>query len=272
MDKIFKEKEASWDYAEVWSKFPVPARPSKEELKYLETELKRFGKNSKILILGSTIEYRSLCNKLGIRPYVADFDKSIYGILTKYSKEKFVGEHFLEVDWLKIKEKNKFDVIIGHRAINVIGKEVLQKFFLRMKRVLKPSGIFYCKGNVQFINDKTKLDSIRGKWAFKKNRRYPLFSYLEVELYFYCADRDGYVNYPKARKLVNNWYRQRKISLKDYNLMKILVSMSDDARFRGKISEHEIIKKIKAAGLKIDQWLILDKDICSNMPIIKLIK
>jgi hypothetical protein len=40
----FNEEEASWDYAEVWSKFPVPARPSKEELAYLETEIKKWAK------------------------------------------------------------------------------------------------------------------------------------------------------------------------------------------------------------------------------------
>ncbi len=268
----FNEEDASWDYAEVWSKFPVPARPSEEELAYLESEIKKLGKNTSVLILGSTIEYRSLCKRLGITPYVADFDKSIYNVLTNYSKEKFPKENFLEVDWLDISFKNKFDIIVGHRPFNVIGKKVLLRFFKRMRQAMKSGGAFYCKGNAQFKNHQDKLDKLISKWAFKPNRKYPLFSYIEVELYFHCADKDGYVDYPKARKIASEWIKEKMISQKDYDLIKILISMSSDARFRGKISVGEIKDVIKKAGFNNAEWKILDNDICANMPIIKLIK
>ncbi len=268
----FNEEDASWDYAEVWSKFPVPARPSEEELAYLEKEIKKLGKNISVLILGSTIEYRSLCKRLGVQPCVADFDRSIYTVLTNYSKEKFEKEKFLEIDWLDIDYKEKFDVIIGHRPFNVIGRNVLVKFFRRMRQALKSGGAFYCKGNVQFKNHKDKLDELISKWAFKPNRKYPLFSYLEVELYFHCADKDGYVDYPKARKIASAWVKENKISQSDYDLIKILISMSSEARFRGKISEKEIRNAVRDAGFKRAEWKVLDKEICANMPVIKLVK
>ncbi len=268
----FNEEEASWDYAEVWSKFPVPARPSKEELAYLETEIKKVGEKINLLILGSTIEYRSLCKRLGIVPYVADFDKSIYDVLTNYSKEKFEKEIFLEIDWLDVADKNKFDVIVGHRPYNVIGKNVLDKFLQRMYHALKPNGAFYCKGNIIEKNHRDKLENLVAKWAFKTNRQYPLFSYIEVELYFHCADKDGYVNYPKAREIAASWIENKKISQADYDLIKILISMSDDARFRGAVHKEEIKNSIEKAGFKNEEWIILDKDICSSMPIIKMVK
>lgn len=269
--KHFTEDElASWDYAQIWNKFRVPARPSKEELIYLENEIKN-KKPDKMLILGSTIEYRSLAKKLGLFPYVADFSKSNYNVLTKYSKEKFDNEHFLEIDWLKIKEKNKYDIIIGHRVINVIGHSMLYRFFGRMYKVLKPNGIFYCKGNIKFKSG-DKLEYLLKKWAFRKNRKYSLFSYIQVDLYFRCADKYGYVDYSKVSRLVNSWYFSKKISKKDYEILRVLVSMSLNARFRGKIYKKEVEYAIKNSGFKQVEWVILDEDICLNMPIIKLTK
>jgi len=266
------DEVASWDYAQIWDKFPVPARPSKEELAYLEKDITGKKENKNLLILGSTIEYRSLAKKLGITSYVADFEKSYYEILTKYTDEKFENEHFLETDWLDIDDVDKYDVIIGHRPINVIGQNMLNKFFKVMYCALKPGGVFYCKGNVKYMDDKDRLDELLEKWAFKKDREYPLFSYIEVELYFRCADKDGYVDYSKARKLVNEWFESKKISEKDHGLTKLLVSMSSEARFRGTIYEDEVKLALKDVGFSKEEWITLDKDICQNMPIIRLKK
>jgi SAM-dependent methyltransferase len=267
---ITEDEIASWDYAKLWDKFPVPARPSKEELSYLKKELSRL-KEPKVLILGSTIEYRSLCKKLGIFPYVADFDKSHYDILTSYSKEKFPSEHFIKIDWLKLNESNKYDAILGHRAFNVIGKRVVRKFFENMYHALKPGGVFYCKGNIIYKKQKGSLLSLIKKYNSKRRNNYPLFSYIEVELYFHCADKNSYIDYPKARKLMSSLHKNGSIPNKEYELIKILISMSSEARFRGKIKESEIRNVTKNIGFK-DKWVTLDKEICSNMPIIKLAK
>ncbi len=265
------DEAASWDYAELWDKFPVPARPSEEELQLLEEDMSGID-NEKTLILGSTIEYRSLCKRLGIKPNVADFERSHYEILTSYSEEKFEGENFLEIDWLNIEDENFYDVIIGHRAINVIGKEVLEQFFERMHRSLKPGGIFYCKGNILYDNESDRFDELISNWAFKEGRKYPLFSYIEVDLYFHTADRNGYVEYPKARAVVDKLIEDKRCPKEDYDLIKLLVSMSEDARFRGLIQEKEIRDIISKVGFSSSDWITLDKDICSNMPIIKLTK
>ena len=64
-----------------------------------------------------------------------------------------------------------------------------------------------------------------------------------MQLYFHCSDKNGYVDYPKARKLMEKLYEKGNISNEDYDLIKILISMSSQARFRGKIP----IKEIKSA-------------------------
>ena len=273
--KIQTEPLASWNYAELWNKFPIPARPCPDELALLESELKSMQRNVseiQMLILGSTIEYRSLAKKLNIIPQVADFSRENFEALTNYSSEKFDDEIFTEADWLNLNDENKHDVILGHRAINVIEYTQLKNLFSAMYRALKPGGIFFCRGNVRFPHDADKLESIRAKWAFKKVRPYPLFTYIEVELYFHCADRYGYVDYPKARKIIDSWFNEKKISKEDYDLAYLLVSMSDEARFRGLIKQAEVIEAYTAAGFEKVEWLKCGHEFDENMPIIKLIK
>jgi len=48
--------------------------------------------------------------------------------------------------------------------------------------------------------------------------------------------------------------------------------MSEEARFRGLIHEKEVRDLIAKVGFSESEWIVLDKDICQNMPIIKLRK
>lgn len=269
------DTNASWSYAELWDKFPVPARPGKTELAIYEKAIKakqKQRKEKKLLILGSTIEYRSLCKKLGIIPYVVDFSKENFDSLTGYSKENFKKEHFIKADWLKIKDKNKYDFILGHRPANVIRHDQVGKLFGTMYRALKPGGIFFCRGNVKFPGDLDKLKKLVNKWAFAKNRNYPLFTYLEVELYFHCAGKNGYLSYPKARAVMKKFFEQEKILLKDYRLIKPLISMPAGTKFRGLIKKNELDKVFKKLAFSRIEWLFTPEEFNRNVPIIKLTK
>ncbi|MBU2542523.1 class I SAM-dependent methyltransferase [Patescibacteria group bacterium] len=269
------EHEASWSYAEVWDKFPIPARPCNKELEILEKEIRSLmdrQNNLNILILGSTIEYRSLSKKLGLNPVLVDFSKENFESLSHYSKEKFENETFEQNDWLKISDENKYDVILGHRPFNVIEAKGLGDFFLVMFKALKPGGVFFCRGNTKPGSYISTLEESLAKWAFAENRENPLFSYLEVELYFYCADKDGYVNYEKARNLIDTWYKAEKLNKKDYDLCRLLVSMSDDARFRGLVDELEIKNSYEKVGFKEVEWFRCGHEFGKYMPIIKMIK
>ncbi len=270
-----RKNAAEWDYAELWNQFPVPARPCPEELAIIEEEVRRKMQEDigvKLLILGSTNEYRALAKRLGIVPYVADFSKQNYDALTAYSKEKFDKEHFIQTDWLKIEDENKYDCIVGHRCINCIKPELLGEFFKRMNHALKQGGVFFCRGNVLFPEDKDRLEEIVEKWAFEPNRKQPLFSYLEVELYFRCAYEDGFVDYPKCREKVNGLYEARKMTKKDYELASLLVSFPAGTAFRGKVTKEELEPHLQNAGFKKIEWLFTPQEFSQNMPIIKLTK
>ena len=271
-NKNHDEDSASWDYAQVWKLFPIPAKPCPKELAFLEKQIKnRVNNSSNLLILGTTNGYRSLANKLKIKSHVADFSRENFESLTTHSKEKFHNEEFTEIDWLKIDDEDKFDFIVGHRAINVIGKPHIERLFTRMQKALKPGGVFFCRGNVKFPNHVDKLEVIRDKQAFKKDRKEKLFTYLEVELYIKCSDEDGYINYPKCRELISSWLNKRKITQEDYELIKPLISMSDDARFRT-VERKEIVNAFEKSGFSKLELLFTGDEFTKNMPIIKLTK
>ncbi|KKW43014.1 MAG: hypothetical protein UY92_C0001G0028 [Candidatus Magasanikbacteria bacterium GW2011_GWA2_56_11] len=275
MPTALSSTKTNWNYAEIWDQFPVPARPTPSEIKLLESELKRrLAKNSrlKLLILGSTIEYRSLARHLGVKPYVADFSRANYEALTAFSREKFPGEHFIEINWLDIAADGTYDVIVGHRVMNVVKHTDLVRMFAVMHRALKPEGVYFCRGNVWLPKDKDRLAELVKAYAFKKRRPHPLFTYLEVALYFHSADRRGYVNYPLARRLAKEWLKDGRISRADYERTTPLISMPKGTKFRGLIRREEIVAAYTAAGFKQVSWLFTREDYCRNMPIIKLSK
>jgi len=72
--------------------------------------------------------------------------------------------------------------------------------------------------------------------------------------------------------VVDQLLKDRRCSQEDYELIKLLVSMSEEARFRGLINEKEVKRAIQAAGFSHQDWIVRDQDICANMPIIKLKK
>ena len=269
------ETTASWSYAELWDKYPIPARPDAEELVIEEKDILGSGKNVRdvaAMILGSTIEYRSLCKKLGITPDVVDFTRQNFDSLTSYATEKFDNERFVEADWLEVNYQNHFDYILGHRAFNVIRHDQVLTLFQKMYDSLKAGGVFFCRGNVKFPTGNAELAEIIDKWALTPNRPYRLFSYLEVALYMHCADEEGYLDYRKARAVMKKFYEQGKITDEDYKDIQPLISMAPGTKFRSFITKEELEKNMKEAGFQKIEWLFTSHEFTKNMPIIKLTK
>lgn len=263
---------ASWSYAELWDRFPIPARPDPEETAMEEKLMKPLGDGAKVMILGSTIEYRSLCKRLGVVPHVVDFSRANYDSLSSYAKEKFEKEIFIESDWLKVDDGEKFDVILGHRPFNVIRHDQVQTLFTRMYRALKLGGTFFCRGNVKFPGDEDRLEAIVQTWGAAKNRPYRLFSYLEVPLYMHCADDEGYLDYPKARAIMAAFHERGWVNDEDYADLQPLISMPAGTKFRSFVAKEELEKYMRAAGFTKIDWRFTSHEFTKNMPIIVLTK
>ena len=201
---------------------------------------------------------------------MADFVKSNYDRLTEYSTESFAGEEFFEIDWLDIQEKDRFDFILGHRVFNVIGKQDIQRMFKVMFNALKPEGIFFCRGNIFDSSFRDKLEEFVETWS-RAPREYPLFTYIEVALYMNCCDTENYIDYPACRQRVERWFREGKISPSDFEEIRLLVSLSNDARFRT-AEKHEITRGYSTAGFESAEGVTTGEEFSMQMPIIILRK
>ena len=262
-------KKNTWTYAQLWNLFPIPARPCSKELAVIRRELRKKAKNSKVLILGSTIEYRTLCKRLGIKTVVADFSRKNFEQLTSYSNEDYYNEEFREIDWMKITDNNNFDFILGHRIFNVIRRNDIQKMFQIMHKALKPGGVFFCRGNIFDKEYAGKMVEFLDHWSFAK-RKFPLFTYIEVALYMNSCDQQKYVKYSKCRKIVEAWRLAKKISQQDFDEIMPLISMGKKARFRT-AECNEIKKAYQAVGFKA-KWITTGDEFAEQMPIIRLEK
>ena len=83
-------RRKAWsNFARLWDNFEPPTRPSRHDIavfrKYLDQKKRQKGKKTRILILGSTPEFRSIVSQRGLVPYVADYDKDNYISLTRLS-------------------------------------------------------------------------------------------------------------------------------------------------------------------------------------------
>lgn len=72
---------------EYWKYLPAPARPWPSEVAWFEKyvlDKKKKGKKD-VLILGSTVEFRSMLHKHKVNVHIVDFSKEYYNILSKQS-------------------------------------------------------------------------------------------------------------------------------------------------------------------------------------------
>ena len=121
-----------------------------------------------------------------------------------------------------------------------------------MNAALKKGGIFFCRGNVMPPDYEDQLDRIIDTWAFAPNRPFRLFSYLEVALYFHCADELGYLDYPTARETIRQYHEEGKISDADYNDIRPLISMPEGTKFQAMF--HSTNLKYQYDWLGSPQW------------------
>ena len=141
---------------ENWRLFCAPARPNNEvclEFSKIIDKVIKDKTNSKILILGSTPEFRDLCYKFSLiydaEVICVDISSDNYKAMTALTKHKNKNEGFINANWLDIPLENKFvDVIISDAGISNIDFDSRKKFYTEISRVLKKDGTFITREDI----------------------------------------------------------------------------------------------------------------------------
>ncbi|MFA7209238.1 MAG: class I SAM-dependent methyltransferase [Parcubacteria group bacterium] len=139
------EKKLPWNkqLAKDWKNYAAPVRPGLEMAIYEKIIRKVLAGNKKprILILGSTPEFRDLLLKHKITPICCDVNSEVYEALRILMKRDG-KELFIESDWLELDDARGFDLIMGHNVINMIPINKQSFFVKNIADNLKPGGIF----------------------------------------------------------------------------------------------------------------------------------
>lgn len=147
--KLVKRQDADWrKWSNYWKLLRNGSRPSQEDIKIIHKHVYKHLKNTKnpkIVILGSTPEFREMCNVFsaayGAEVTCIELVDYMHKSMTSLLLQKNKNESVIFCNWLDIKLPDDFaDIIIGDLTEGNISPKLLPQYFAEVNRVLKAGG------------------------------------------------------------------------------------------------------------------------------------
>lgn len=159
----FKKNKTSdllfWEQsnAEGWKKINYPWKPSNTELGEISKFIKNIRKSSRVALLGSTPEIRSLMAREKINLDVVDFSKRMYLEMDRICESKD-NEIFINSDWIEyfLGKKGVYDLIVGDLIERLLPTKRLILLRGALNGALRKEGRLllrcdYCVSKKQFL-------------------------------------------------------------------------------------------------------------------------
>lgn len=245
--------KANWQpsKAEFWHRLPAPARPWPSEVKWFEKyvlEKKVEGKND-ALILGSTVEFRSMLHQHKLNVHVADFSEEFYHLLTETQKERLVHrgpETFYHVDWRDMELDKKFDLIFGDWVPGVLHTADYDRFYRNIISHLKDDGLFIAREGLRLSAATPDLDQVVKEHYEKYGDQYSFYETSMQFVYGYKVDPvTNMWDIPAAQAAWETVNAKGLLRKEDYDFFvqalaveKIPASMMIKDEFRHHVSEY----------------------------------
>lgn len=206
-----KDDWSSKDFVSHWKYYPAPARPTISELEFIEKKIKEKGKEVKVLILGSTPEYRDMCGNLGIPVSCMDFSRSNYEYLTD-EVLNVPKETFIQGNWIDVKTDEKFDIILGDHSIDVVSRKDFHELMHNVSNMLKHGGLFMPR---TFI--RRKDETMSSKQMIKEYRQkgyiYGIVAGTIRNIFIAaCNPKEGTFTFKDLWNLVSVLYKEKLIT------------------------------------------------------------
>lgn len=217
--------QANWQptKAEDWKNFPSPARPWPSEVAWFEKyvlEKKKKGKVD-VLILGSTVEFRSMCHKNDVNVYIADFSQNFYEILSKQPMTHRGAETFYEVDWRDMDLKKQFDLIFGDWVPGVLHTKDYDVFFKNIVKHLKDDGLFLGRECLRPESKPVDIEKVAKEHYEKYAEKYNFYNTSMQYIYSYGVDsKTSMWNMEAANGVLDMLYKKQLLKENDYQFFK----------------------------------------------------
>lgn len=206
--------------AEFWKNFPSPARPWPSEVAWFEKyvlDKKTEGKTD-VLILGSTVEFRSMLHKNSTNVHVVDFSKKFYDILSEQPMQYKGKETFYEQDWRIMELGKKFDLIFGDWVPGVLDTKDYDAFFERILLHLKKDGLFIGREHLRPDRSVVDLEKAAKEHYAKYADKYSFYETCAPYMYAYKADPvTAAWNLSEIKKAIEDIYKKGILTEADHD-------------------------------------------------------
>lgn len=199
----------SWNgqLARIWTKMVGPSRPTVSELtiytKWAQTVQRQLSRRPKLLVLGSTPEFRDWGFENNFEITVMDCNEDYYNEVSREIRHKCIQENLICQKWQDLSVSNEYDIIIGDLAIGNIPPEDLEQFIKKVSEALTPVGIFLGKS---FYHKKGYIplspESLIKEY-YKGTPWHP-YSALVYDLSIYCMDENHLLSFPKQYSILED--------------------------------------------------------------------
>ncbi len=242
-----------WDSAaaNVWKYAQAPSRPHKSDINFIEKSLKNMDKggNLKVLILGSTPEFREICIKNNLAPAIVDYSRLNFEHLKIHMGIK--GKEFLiNQDWRTMGISEKFDLILGDLSLNMVNFREQGTIMGKLSKLLLPGGLI---AHRTWIYKKSKYKNLRELVKNHRNRKnISIYQSLLMELiHFWYDKKNRCIRYGNTREewkaaFEKGWITKKEFGsyFRVYGYFNLPTYLTTKRLFEKMIQKHFTIKNI----------------------------
>lgn len=226
------------DLAIKWNNMVWPSRPSVADLYILKNYANKLRKNKdkklKMLVLGSTAEYRDFAFEESIYCVILDKSEGYHNTINREIRHKEIigNEKYEKVYfglWEEMAFENEFDLIVGDLVVGNIDPNKLETLLQKISRALKPNGLFIQK-NIFRIKRNEKNYEQAVKQYYTNYYGYHSYSYLNDIVAMHVCDDNNVLHFSKLYDEYERLYKNNIIKKEEFDFMKT-VGMVKNSKF-----------------------------------------
>ena len=204
---------SGWDreLATIWTNNVAPSRPSHSEMfvytQYLRQLQKKSNKPIKLLVLGSTPEFRDWGYDENLIVHVVDKSEEYYETVSREIRHKNLQEHLHISSWEEMSFDEQFDIIIGDLSIGNIEPNKFDDFLINIERALAPGGLFMGKSFI-WRDDEPVKSPRQIVDEYNSSIHIHPYTFINHQLGLYCLDKASFlIDFSKMYQELSDLHR-----------------------------------------------------------------
>lgn len=199
------------ELATIWTNNVAPSRPSHSEMfvytQYLRQLQKKSNKPIKLLVLGSTPEFRDWGYDENLIVHVVDKSEEYYETVSREIRHKNLQEHLHISSWEEMSFDEQFDIIIGDLSIGNIEPNKFDDFLINIEKALAPGGLFMGKSFI-WREDEPVKSPRQIVDEYNSSIHIHPYTFINHHLGLYCLDKTSFlIDFSKMYQELSDLHR-----------------------------------------------------------------